>query len=207
MKYTEVIIEQLKTLPHITKETVRQLSEQRGVKPGTVDVSISRFLARKELISLKKGVYVTSAFFEEHKSDVSYTFYIANILRQPSYVSSWTALQYYNLTTEAIREIISVTPKRTRRHTNKAGNFTYHSIKRDLFSNFSLVKGTFHFFIASPSKALFDLLYFKISELRTMRPEQVKTLIEDLRIDIEEMDGEEQAHFWEMINKYIKHYG
>jgi len=147
MKYREILIERLKNLSYFNKKTIYQLSEQYNLKKGTVDAYISQSLARKELIQLKKGMYITADCFKSNKSDISYTFYLANILRQPSYVSSWTALQYYDLTTEAIHIITSVTPKITRSYHNKAGNFMYHSIKKDLFSNFSLVKGTFDFLL------------------------------------------------------------
>ena len=140
MKYREILIEQLKELPYFNKKAIYQLSEQYNLKTGTVDAYISRSLARKELIQLRKGMYVTTDCFNKNKDDISYTFYLANALRQPSYVSSWTALQYYNLTTEAIYSVISVTPKVTRSYQNKSGNFMYHSIKKDSFSDFSLVK-------------------------------------------------------------------
>ncbi len=219
MKYREILIEQLKILPYFNKGTIYQLSEQYKLKKGTVDSYISRSLTRKELIQLKKGMYVTADFFEKNKGDIAYTFYLANVLRQPSYVSSWTALQYYNLATEAIYTITSVTLKVTRGYRGKAGNFMYHSIKKDLFSGFSLVhpvrnsessngvKGNFDFFIASPSKALFDLIYFKTNQLRGVRFNQVGELLEGLRIDIDEMDKKEQKNFYAIIKNYIKHNG
>jgi predicted transcriptional regulator of viral defense system len=204
MKYREILIEQLKSLPYFNKGTIYQLSEQYGLKKGTVDAYISRSLARKDLIQLKNGLYITAYYYDKNKSDVSYTFYLANILRQPSYVSSWTALQYYSLATEAIHTVTSVTPKITRSYNNKAGNFAYHSIKRDLFSDFSLTKGTFDFFIASPSKALFDLLYFKTNQFRGFNFEEILKLVYDLRIDIDEMEEKERDNFYAMIKKYLK---
>jgi len=207
MKYREILIEQLKNLPYFHKKTVYQLSDQYGLKKGTVDSYISKSLVQKEIIQFKKGMYVTTFYFEKNKNDVAYTFYLANILRQPSYVSSWTALQYYDLTTEAIYTITSVTSKITRDYHSKAGNFVYHSIKKDLFSGFSLVKGNFDFFIASPSKALFDLMYFKTNQFKGFRLEQVNALLDDLRIDIDEMDKKEREKFYTVIKNYLKQNG
>lgn len=204
MKYREILIEQLKKLPYFDKKTIYQISEQYNLKAGTVDAYISRSLARKELIQLKKGVYITADYFNKNKGDISYAFYLANALRQPSYVSLWTALQYYNLATEAIHSVISVTPKVTRNYQNKAGSFAYHSIKKNLFSGFSLVKGNFDFFIATPSKALFDLVYFKTSQLRGVNSRQIELLVNDLRIDIDEMDKKEKNNFYAMIKNYLK---
>lgn len=204
MKYREILIEELKNLPYFNKKAINQLSEQYDLKKGTVDVYISRSLARKELVPLKKGMYITADYFNKNKSDLSYIFYLANTLRQPSYISSWTALQYYNLTTEIVHTIISVTPKITRSYNSKAGNFIYHSMKKDLFSDFSLVKENFNFFIATPAKALFDLIYFKTNQFKGMDIKQIKLLINDLRIDINEMNVKERDNFYLTIRKYLK---
>lgn len=205
MKYREILLEQLKSQPYFNKKDIYQLSEQYGLKSTTVDTYISRSLKRKEIISLKKGLYVSVDFYDKNKSDISYSFYLANILRTPSYVSSWTALQYYDLTTEAIHTITSITPKVTRSYKTKVGNFSYQSIQKELFSGFSSAKGKFDFFIASPSKALFDLLYFKKRQFRGVRIENIKTLVEELRIDIDEMSQEEQKKFYQMIKNYLHH--
>ena len=202
MKSKINLLEQLKTLSHFNKNTVYQLGTQMGLTSTTIDTYISRFLKHKEIYRLKNGLYVSADFFDNHKDDISYTFYLANILRTPSYVSSWAALQYYNLTTEAIYPITSVTPKVTRDYQTKAGNFSYQSITEGLFSDFSLAKGNFDFFIASPSKALFDLLYFKTRQFRGLSKEKVKALVHELRIDIDEMSKQEQEKFYTMIKKY-----
>ncbi|MCK4240589.1 MAG: hypothetical protein KAX30_03130 [Candidatus Atribacteria bacterium] len=202
MKSKKNLLEQLKYLSYFSKNTVYQLGKQLGLKDSTVKTYISRFLRYKEIIKLKNGLYVTTDFFEKNKNDVSYSFYLANIIRTPSYVSSWTALQYYNLTTEAIYSVTSVTPKVTRDYQTKVGNFSYQSIKKELFSDFSLIKGKFDFFIALPSKALFDLLYFRTNQFRSKSAKNIKVLIEELRIEIDEMDKNEQEKFYTMIKKY-----
>lgn len=202
MKYREILLEQLKNQPYFTKKAIYQLSEQYRLKSATVNTYISRSLKRKDIITLKRGLYISTDFFDKNKNDTSYLFYIANILRTPSYVSSWGALQYYNLTTEIIHTTTSVTPKVTRSYQTKVGNFAYQSIKDELFVDFSLVKGKFDFFIASPTKALFDLLYFKTRRFSGVNMNNVKSLISSLRIDFDEMDKNEQEKFFTMIKKY-----
>lgn len=202
MKSRKNLLEQLKSLPYFSKNTVYQLGKQLGLKDSTVNTYISRFLKSKEIIQLKKGIYVTKNFFEKNKNDVSYSFYLANIIRTPSYVSSWTALQYYDLTTEIIHSVTSITPKVTRNYQTKAGNFSYQSIKKELFSGFSIAKGKFDFFIAFPSKALFDLLYFRTNQFRSKSAKNIKALIKEFRIDIDEMDKNEQEKFYTMMKKY-----
>ena len=202
MKYREIPLEQLKNLPYFDKKTIYQLSEQYGLKKTTVDTYISRSLKRKDIIPLKRGSYISSDFFDKNKNDISYLFYIANILRGPSYLSSWAALQYYNLTTEIIHTTTSITPKLTRSYHTKIGNFAYQSIKEELFTDFSLIKGRFDFFIASPAKALFDLLYFKTRRFSGVNMNNIKSLITELRVDFDEMDKNEKEKFFTMIKKY-----
>ena len=203
MKSKENLIEQLKPLPHFTKSTVYQFGEHMGLTDSTIDTYISRFLKSKEIIRFKRGFYITSDFFSKNKDDVSYSFYLANLIRTPSYVSSWAALQYYNLATEAIHSVTSMTTKVTENYETSAGNFSYQSIDKRLFNDFNLVKGKFDFFIASPSKALFDLLYFKTHQFRGVEEKGIKPLIEELRIDFDEMDKEEQTKFYSLIKKYL----
>ena len=209
MKSKENLLEQLKSLPHFSKSSIYQFGKQLGLADSTVDTYISRFIRDRDIIQLKKGLYIPMDFFSRKREDISYSFYLANVIRLPSYVSSWAALQYYNLTTEAIRNVTSVTLKVTRSYKIKAGNFDYQSIKRELFSGFSLIKGKsgsstgeFDFFIASPAKALFDLLYFKTRQFRGVRPGKAKGLVEELRIDMDEMSKKERDKFRVMIKEH-----
>lgn len=212
MKSSKNLIEQLKSLPYFCKKTIHQFGEQFELKNATVDTYISRFLRRKDIIQLKNGLYVAADFFNKNRGDISYSFYLANILRTPSYVSSWTALQYYNLTTESIHIITSITAKVTRTYKTKAGTFAYQSVQKELFSDFSLVKGEsaastgkFDFFIASPAKALFDLLYFKTHQFRGVKFEDIDPLIGEMRVDIEEMSKKDKAAFYAMVKRHLYH--
>jgi len=65
--------------------------------------------------------------------------------------------------------------------------------------------GKFDFFIASPAKALFDLLYFKTHQFRGVRFEEIKKLVEEMRIDIEEMAKKDRTAFYTMIKKYLNY--
>jgi len=203
MKSSKNLIEQLKSLPYFSKKTIHELGKQFGLKNVSVDTYISRFLKHKDILPLKNGLYISAKFFAGNKSDISYSFYLANILRTPSYVSSWTALQYYNLTTEAIRSITSITPKVTRGYETKAGKFSYQSINKNLFSDYALIKGKFNFYIASPSKALFDLLYFRTHQFRGIRLEDITKMVEELRIDIDELAEAERSKFYEKVKAYL----
>ena len=205
MKSKKNLLEQLNILPHFSKSTIYQLGSQLGLKNSTVNTYISRFLKRKDILPLRRGLYISADFFAKNKSDISYSFYLANIIRTPSCVSSWTVLQYYNLTTEKIPwQLTSITPKVTRKYEVRGvGTFSYQSIKKELFSDYSLVKGKFDFFVASPSKALFDLLYFRTHQFRSIKFDDVEKIVEELRIDISEMSEEERKNFYEKVKTYL----
>lgn len=203
MKYRVAIFEQLKSQPYFEKAAIRQLSDQYGLRSATVDTYIAQTLKRREIFALRKGLYVSADFYQKHKSNVSYVFYLANILRRPSYVSSWTALQYYHLTTEVIRTTISVTRKITRDYKTKVGDFAYQSMQAKLFSGFAMEKREFNFFIASPAKALFDLLYFRTRQFTRVKLTDIDALVEELRIDIDEMGDKERTDFYSMVKDYV----
>ena len=203
MKSKKNLLEQLKTFPYFDKNTIYRLGKQLKLTDLTINTYISRFLKYKEILPFKNGLYVSTDFFEKNKSDISYYFFLANIIRTPSYISSWAALQYYNLTTEAVYPITSITLKATREYQTKAANFTYQSIKKDFFSDFSLMQGKFDFYMASPAKALFDLLYFRTRQFKGLNLKDIEKIIEELRVDFDEMDKVEQEKFYSLINKII----
>jgi len=203
MKWSKNLLFQLKNLPYFDKNAVFQLAEPMKIGKSTIETYISRYIKHKEILKLKNGLYVSSDFFNANIQSASYSYFLANIIRAPSYVSSWSALQHYGLTTETINAITSVTPKTTRTfRIGRGGSFIYQSITPELFSGFSLVKGKFDFLIASPSKALFDLLYFRTRGLRNISHADAVRLIEELRIDFDELSGDEKKKFNELIKKY-----
>lgn len=202
------LLEELKSLPYFNKDRIFTLGKNEktyNLADSTINTYISRSLKSKDIISLRNGLYISTNFYNKNKSNISYIYFLANITRKPSYISSWTALQYYNLTTEVIHTITSVTPKVTRDYKTKVGTFSYQSIKKDLFSDFSLIKDEFDFFIASPSKALFDLLYFRTRQLKGLGSKDIDLLIEELRININEMDKKEKEKFYSMVKNYIQY--
>lgn len=205
MKQGKNVLEQLKASPYFTKEMVAQLGESYGLAPKTTGTVISRALRKKAILPLKRGFYVSADFYDEHKKDPAYLFSIANILRRPSYVSSWTALQHYGLATEAIRTIISVTPKVTRTYDTKIGTFSYSSISEKLFTGFELREGATDYFIATPAKALFDLLYFKTKRFKNVSYNDVPALVSELRVDMDEMDAQERSAFLALVKDYLCH--
>jgi hypothetical protein len=59
--------------------------------------------------------------------------------------------------------------------------------------------------MASPPKALFDLLYFKTHQFRSVQFEDVRALVEEIRVDINEMTKKDRGVFFELVRKQIRH--
>ena len=146
---------------------------------------ISELLKSKELISLRRGLYVIGPKIDLPQPE---PFLIANHLRGPSYVSLESALSYWNMIPERVYEISSVTTKTSKQYKTPVGRFSFHQLKTPYYSY-----GIKHIeyspkqtiLIASREKALCDKIVLtpKIN-LRSIKQTQ-EFLIEDLRMDTE----------------------
>ena len=89
------------------------------------------------------------------------SYVIANRLVQPSYVSLQAGLSYYGMIPEHVVMVTSVTTGRPQKLSNALGRFAYRHIKTNFFFGFQYrqVTKTQHAFIATPEKALLDLIY------------------------------------------------
>jgi len=135
---------------------------------------LSQWVDRGYIKRLGGGKYLFS------KSEVL-SEYIANHLREPSYVSLESALYYYNLTVDIPFHIISVTSKGTKKSTVGDKVFFYRHIKPEVFTGYVMKQlGTTteigkRFYIATPEKALVDLFYLspntfkKVSDFKEAR--------------------------------------
>lgn len=91
-------------------------------------------------------------------------FLIASRIIWPSYISGWTALQYYNLTEQLPQTIEIVTPRsRKKRKINFMGvKIEFSRVKPDHFFAYERVTyGKHEIFMAKKEKALLDALFLK----------------------------------------------
>lgn len=141
---------------------------------------------RGDIIRLKRGMYVVNP---EISGQLINEFLIANHLYGPSYVSMQSALSYYGLIPERVYSITSMTTGLAKQYSNKIAEFTYThcSVK---YYNIGLrreEKGGTRFMIATPEKALCDLMIYT-SNLNLRYVSEIKRYLEeDLRLDIEEL--------------------
>lgn len=139
---------------------------------------------QQQLIRIKKGLFVVAQ--QEGTSPISREL-IANHLYGPSYVSLESALSYHNLIPERVYRVRSVTMKRFKMYDTPLGVFEYRTVSPEYFSigiQQQVTQGNTAFLIASPEKALCDLIVLS-SGLRLQSSKAVKIYLEEnLRIDL-----------------------
>lgn len=144
--------------------------------PPYVRRLVSEWKEKGWLIQLRRGIYLIND--EDILGGVE-RFAISNLIYQPSYVSLESALSYYGMIPEMVAQVSSVSTRKTACFSNNLGTFTYSNIKRELFWGYSKLKvGQDTALIASPEKAILDLVYLRRGELRT-----AEELIESFRLD------------------------
>jgi hypothetical protein len=146
---------------------------------------ISELLKSKELISIRRGLYITGPKMDLPTPE---PFLIANHLRGPSYVTLESALSYWNMIPERAYEISSVTIKTSKLYKTPVGRFSYQQLKTPYYS-YGIKNIEYSpkqtMLVASPEKALCDkvVLTPKIY-LRSIKQTR-EFLMEDLRMDSE----------------------
>jgi len=188
--------------PYFTKQALALLVEKFSISRESLNTHIQRAIKNKEIIKLKNGLYVTSDFYKSRKGNLSYAFYISNVLLPASYVSRESALQYYGLLSEgAYRIIMAIAKKTPRRFNNNLGVFEYRKIKDSLFKGFvSRKDGEFSFLIAEPYKAIYDYLYYRFN-LSNFELKNLKAALDEYRIDYDELPKSEMNKLIKTINE------
>jgi predicted transcriptional regulator of viral defense system len=107
---------------------------------------------------LRRGLYALAPPFQKVKP---HPFVVANQLVRSSYVSLQSALAYYGLIPEYVPLMTSVTTSRPGRSITPLGNFEFRHIKPDFLFGYQSVDvgDSQQAFVASPEKALLDLIY------------------------------------------------
>ena len=145
-----------------------------------------RSLEQKEyVIRLKRGLYVVNP--EVSRVPLSLEL-IANQLYTPSYVSMSSALRYYGLIPETVYTMQSMTVKHSRSFDTPVGHFDYTCMNREAFHiGVTIInKQTYTFLMASPEKALCDLIANSPKvNLRYIKDVE-RYLEEDIRLDMDE---------------------
>ena len=132
-----------------------EISKTLGIRAESAKVSANRYVRQGILLRVKRNIYILRDRWDGMMREERFA--IANITQVPSYVSLMTALDYYEITTQAQRDFIeSVAVKRTKvvNISDTVLNFT--KVGKGLYFGFVKEKD---FFIATPEKAFLDAMY------------------------------------------------
>jgi len=154
MKF-DAFVRSVNSLPVIESENLRH----KFSSPNALEVQMTRWAGQGKLVKLKRGVYLLA---EPYRKILSNEFFLASVLKRPSYVSLEKALEYHDLIPEAVSVYTSVTTKRQGRFDSDSGIFDYQHIQVPLFWGYEAVKLRGQMgFVALPEKALLDFIYLK----------------------------------------------
>jgi predicted transcriptional regulator of viral defense system len=192
------ILSAFNQIPFFTIEAVKQLYRGEPYSNDSVRKALYRWVKAGHVIQLKKGVYMTSHFYEQHRSDVDFSAAISAILIPQSYVSLEYVLQRHAILSEITYPVTAVTIKHARVIENTLGTFAYRNIKEDLYTGFEIFEYMgIPFSQASLSKALFDYLYLR--PLPRTRLSADFDLAEELRLNIDDFSEQDQTRFSEFV--------
>lgn len=147
-----------------------------------------------QLIRLRRGLYVQPPSVTGKIISLEL---VANHIYSPSYVTGLYALRYYGLIPELVYTVTSATTGLSKKFVNKLGTFEYRRFASDYYHiGVRIQEGDgFSFLIASPEKALCDLICMTSHlNLRYMR-ETMTYLEEDLRLDMDAFFGMDMSIF------------
>lgn len=159
-----------------------------------------RLLERdRQIIRLKKGLYVCNP---EITGKILSTELIANHLYTPSYVSMSSALRYYGLIPEAVYTKQSMTLKHSKDFDTPLGRFEYTHISKKAFSVglTNIRKDGYAFVIATPEKALCDLIANSPNVNLRYLKDAVTYLEDDIRMELNDFRQMKPEIFEEYIN-------
>ena len=128
-------------------------------KPDNIKVQLARWVKSGRLIQLKRGIFVLAEPYR--KTEIDQTL-IASFLIQPSYISQEKSLEFHNLIPEAVYVYTCVTTRRPVTFETPLGVYDYRHLRTSLFWGYESIKlKNQTAFMATPEKALLDLIYLK----------------------------------------------
>jgi predicted transcriptional regulator of viral defense system len=128
--------------------------------PRDIRRQLSRWKQAGKIYQLRRGLYCLAPPFQKVPP---HPFLVANRLLLASYVSLQSALAYYGMIPEHVPVTTSVTTSRPMRWETPLGIYAFRHIQIDFFDGYRLVElgERQRAFIASPEKALLDLIYLE----------------------------------------------
>lgn len=145
---------------------------------------ITWLLKNKVLLRVKKGLYVFGPDYARGPYSLEV---LANLIYGPSYISMEYALSFHGLIPERVELVTSVTPKRDKEFTTPVGCFKYRYLHPSAYCvgiSHQMIDEKRKVMIATPEKALADLIVLSKKKINLSGASDIKTLLyDDLRID------------------------
>ncbi len=163
---------------------------------------IGQLIKKGHLIRVKKGLYVWGTKVSNILLSKEV---LANLIYGPSYVSLEYALSHYGLIPERVDTVTSVTPKRKKIFETPIGSFTYEVIHSGCFPwgvNLQKLDQKTTYMMASPEKALLDMIALRVSASDLSSSGVESFLSEDMRIDLDEFQKLNQKKIIELASYY-----
>ena len=129
------------------------------VNPQAIRLQLTRWVNSGRIIQLRRGLYAIAPPYQKTQP---HPFLVANRLHRASYVSLQSALAFHGLIPETVTMTLSVTTGRPERRQTPLGIFDFRHIKTGLFFGYRMTDlGNQNAFVATPEKALLDLVYLQ----------------------------------------------
>jgi predicted transcriptional regulator of viral defense system len=151
-----------------------------NVSAQQVRLQLSRWMKDGRLIQLRRGLYTLAPVWRKVEP---HPFLVANRLQRGSYVSAQSALAFHGIIPEYVPVATSVGPGRPETVQNLLGAFQFKHLARQLLFGYSQIEVAPRqlAFVASPEKALLDLIHLTpgadseeyLRQLRLQTPEAI----------------------------------
>lgn len=154
-----------------------------NVDPKLIRIQLSRWVKAGKIFQLRRGLYSIASPYQRRQP---HPFLVANHLQKASYVSLQSALSFYGLIPEVVNITTSVSTGRPERLETPLGTYEFRHIKTVLLFGYRMVEiGEQSAFIATPEKALLDLIYLQsggnsTAYLKELRLQNTEKLDKDL---------------------------
>lgn len=158
-----------------------------------VRLQLSRWVRAGKVLQLRRGLYALAPAWRKVEP---HPFHVANALRRGSYVSLQSALAYHGAIPEHVPTVTSVGPGRPEMVRNALGAFAFNHVASGMSFGYTRTEVALRqfAFVASPEKALLDLVYLTprgdspayLLELRLQNPEIIDS---DVLLDLATRSG------------------
>lgn len=141
---------------HLAKWPLISLSEIHKAFPTLDKRRLSEWCKKGYIENVKRGFYR----FTDQPINQGVTYFTANKIYTPSYISLESALAYYQVIPEAVFTSTSISTLNTTKLFTSTGNFNYQHVKENLFFGYGLISlSGLIISMANLEKAILDYLY------------------------------------------------